>query len=476
MNPSRIFHAETFRYALLYLTGVSGAVFVVLALGYGWVAYGYFHDMNTLIATEERSLAEVHAAAGAQATADAIAERVQTATPERLFYLLVDPAGRKIAGNLSHWPERMSEGREWVGLRNVLEELTGRPAALDFIGSSMRLADGSRLLVARHYKDISEFLRLALTVLLQAMLATIIVGSIGAALLAIRLQRLIGEVNDSIATILAGDLSQRIPVLEDNRDDDFKRLIINFNHLLDRIGQLMANLQQLSDNIAHDLRTPLTRLRNRIAALEFDDQETREEAVAAMLQESDDLLATFNGLLRIAQIEAGGARSGFAPNDIALIVRDVCEFYEPLAAEKDQKVSIDLPPACPGVFDRDLLFQAFANLLDNAIKYAPAGGHLDVAMRCAPELVEVEFRDDGPGIPEAERDRVFERFYRVETSRSGYPGNGLGLSLVRAVTRLHGGNIELGDNAPGLRVVVRLSRQPALAELTSAAASPALPA
>jgi len=473
MNPSRILHTETFRYAVLYLTGVSLAVFVVLAIGYAWVTVGYFRGLNALIGSEQQTLGRIHAGGGVEATAAAIGERVQAASFPRLFYLLVDAGGERIAGNLSRWPERVGEGKEWVGLEHVLEEVSGAQAPLDFIGSSTFLADGSRLLVVRHYKDISEFLRLTLTVLLQAMLATIVVGAIGAALLAMRLQRLIGEVNDSIATILAGDLSQRIPVLDDNRDDDFRRLIVNLNHMLDRIAQLMANLQQLSDNIAHDLRTPLTRLRNRIASLGSGADEARDEAVAGMLQESDDLLATFNALLRIAQIEAGSARSGFAPTDVALIVHDVCEFYEPLAAEKRQAVQLDLPPTCPGVFDRDLLFQAFANLLDNAIKYAPVDGHVAVVMRCAPETVEIEFRDDGPGIAESERTRVFERFYRVEASRSGYPGNGLGLSLVRAVGNLHGGAVELGDNAPGLCVTVRLPRQPLRGEFTPAAATPA---
>lgn len=471
MNPSRILHAETFRYAVLYLTGVSLAVFFVLALGYAWVTFGYFSALNALIGSEQEVLVDINDRQGRTGIAAAIDERVQAASFPRLFYLLVDARGEKIAGNLSRWPEHVGEGKEWVGLEHVFEEISGAPASLDFVGSSVRLADGSRLLVVRHYKDISEFLRLALTVLLQAMLATIIVGAIGALLLAVRLQRLIGGVNDSIATILAGDLSQRIPVRGDNRDDDFRRLIVNFNHMLDRIGQLMANLQQLSDNIAHDLRTPLTRLRNSIASLDGHDDEARAEAVAGMLQESDDLLTTFNALLRIAQIEAGSARSGFASTDVALILRDVCEFYEPLAVEKQQSVSLDLPPACPGEFDRDLLFQAFANLLDNAIKYAPVQGQVKVMMRCFPESVVVEFHDDGPGIAEAERARVFERFYRVEASRSGYPGNGLGLSLVRAVCNLHGGSIELAGLDPGLRVVVRLPRKPARGEFNAKSAA-----
>ncbi len=214
------------------------------------------------------------------------------------------------------------------------------------------------------------------------MLATILLGAIGAALMALILERRIGAINDSIAGILSGDLSQRIPVARGGDDDDFGRLIVNFNHMLDRIAQLMEDLKQLSDNIAHDLRTPLTRLRNRLAGIEFDAQGGRSEAVAELLAESDELLATFNALLRIAQIESGNRRSGFAATDLVTIMRDVCEFYEPLAADKEQKVSVALPPSCPGVFDRDLLFQAFANLLDNAIKYAPRGrAHRGAARR-----------------------------------------------------------------------------------------------
>ena len=179
------------------------------------------------------------------------------------------------------------------------------------------------------------------------MLATIVLGAVWAAMLALILERRIGAINDSIAGILSGDLRQRIPVARGGDDDDFKRLIVNFNHMLDRIAQLMEDLKQLSDNIAHDLRTPLTRLRNRLASIEFDGQGGRSEAVAQLLQESDELLATFNALLRIAQIESGNRRSGFAATDLVTILRDVCEFYEPLAADKEQTVSVALPPSCP---------------------------------------------------------------------------------------------------------------------------------
>jgi signal transduction histidine kinase len=271
------------------------------------------------------------------------------------------------------------------------------------------------------------------------------------------MERRIVGVNRSIASILSGDLAQRIPVVNVN-DDDFAGLIVNFNHMLDRIEQLMEGVKQLSDNIAHDLRTPLTRLRNGLASLELDELGEQRGTVAGLIEEADALLSTFSALLRIAQIESGNRRAAFATTDLATIVSDVCEFYEPLAADRGLHVNVRLSAPCTTVCDRDLLFQAFANLLDNAIKYSPSGTTVQVQLQQEPSGVEVVFADQGPGVPVAEREKVFQRFYRVEESRSGHPGNGLGLSLVQAVIALHGGSILLSDNAPGLRVSVRLPR------------------
>jgi signal transduction histidine kinase len=457
MNLSRIFRADLFRFTLNYLLWVSVSVFVVLAIGYGSLTFGYFRDMNALIGSETRDLAARFASQGPGAVSVGIAERIQAPSFPRLFYLLVDAHGQKIAGNLARWPERLDQGEDWLGFERTLSEITGRGEAYDFVGASTQFADGSQLLVARHYKDVSEFLGLTLTVAMQAMLATIVLGSIAAVVMIALLERRIGAINDSIGGILSGDLSQRIPVAP-AADDDFTRLIVNLNRMLDRIGRLMEDQKQLSDNIAHDLRTPLTRLRNRLASIEFDERGQRSEAVAELLQESDELLATFNALLRIAQIESGNPRSGFAEADLVPILRDVCEFYEPLAAEKNQSLGVELPASCAGVYDRDLLFQAFANLLDNAIKYAPQGGHISVRLEDGADGSCVTVCDDGPGIPAAEREQVFQRFYRVEESRSGHPGNGLGLSLVQAVINLHGGRVALADNRPGLRVTVQLPR------------------
>lgn len=458
MNLSRIFRANLFLYTLSYLIGVSVAVFVVLVPIYASITYGFFGEINALIGAETRMLGERYAAGGEAAVSEEIARRIQEPRFPRLFYLLVDAQGRKIGGNLAHWPERLGQGEEWTGIRHSLRGWIDSAEDVEFVGRSTQFANGERLLVARHYQDISEYLRLTLTVLAQTMLTTIVLGSVGAVLLVLITELRLRQVNRSISDILGGDLSQRIPVTGGHPDDDYTRLIVNFNHMLDRIAQLMEGLRQLSDNIAHDLRTPLTRLRNNLASIELDERGETREQVAGLIEESDALLATFNALLRIAQIESGNKRLAFAATDLATILRDVCEFYEPLAADKDQQVRLDLPAVCAGVFDRDLLFQAFANLIDNAIKYAPPGAHIDVRLSEEAQQYCVSFCDDGPGIPQAERQKVFQRFYRVEGSRSLHPGNGLGLSLVQAVINLHGGSVTLGDNAPGLRVSVILPR------------------
>jgi signal transduction histidine kinase len=458
MSLRKKFRDSLFRYTLYYLVGVSVAVFVVLAMVYASITYGYFRELNGLIEAETRYLNGRYGSDGLDGVSTSIAERIQEVRFPRLFYLLVDADGEKMAGNLAHWPERLGHSEQWVGLNKGLLGWLQDESEYEFIGAWVSFEGGERLVVARYYQDINEFLRITLTVLLQAMLATIILGAISAAILSTILERRLKAINDSIATILSGDLSQRIPVGYSGGGDDYANLIVNFNHMLDRINQLMEGLKQLSDNIAHDLRTPLTRLRNNLASIELDELGNNRDVVAGLIEEADALLATFNALLRIARIESGNKRSAFAKTDMVTILSDVCEFYEPLAADKEQSLVVELPATCPCVVARDLFFQALANLLDNAIKYAPRGGRIEVCVEERDDGICIEVGDNGPGIAAAEREKVFQRFYRVEESRSGHPGNGLGLSLVQAVVNLHGGSIGLGDNEPGLRVSVKLPR------------------
>jgi signal transduction histidine kinase len=217
----------------------------------------------------------------------------------------------------------------------------------------------------------------------------------------------------------------------------------------------MESVRRVSDNIAHDLRTPLARLRNRLEELSLDVEQSdnRRATVEQALEEADGLLNTFNALLRIARIESHDTRAGFADIDIAALVGDVVELYEPLAEEKRLRLatSLDVRPVFEG--DRDLLFQALANLLDNAIKYAPPRSEISCRLEAADDGARLVLSDKGPGIPASQRDNVFQRFFRLEQSRTT-PGNGLGMSLVQAVMQLHHLRLELHDNEPGLKVVI----------------------
>jgi signal transduction histidine kinase len=268
-------------------------------------------------------------------------------------------------------------------------------------------------------------------------------------------------VTDTTQRIMAGDLSGRLPVT--GIGDELDRLAINLNAMLERIEALMRGLKEVSDNIAHDLKTPLTRLRNRSeAALRTAKSEADyRAALESMLDESDGLIRTFDALLMIARAESGQARDNMIVFDAGDVVRGVCELYEPLAEEKGLAVRIDAPQPAMIKGNRELLSQAIANLVDNAIKYAiPVQGapaEIVLAARQEGEHVLLTVADRGPGIAEAERTRAIERFVRLPQNMAE-PGSGLGLSLAAAVAVLHGGDLKLEDNAPGLKVVIALPR------------------
>ncbi len=451
MILSKVFNSFTFRFMSGYVVGLSITVFLVVAVIYTLISRDYFTQVHSTIQEELDALTETYREGGARAVDEFVEVHAGPDRLIRFFFLVVDEDYRPIAGNLDRWPDPRQYRDGWMGFDMKLLSGDWDEVGTEFVARSRTLPTGETVMVARHYADVINSAKLVSGVLTRSMLVTIVLGTIGGAFVAGRLVTRIDQMNQSLNRIMSGDLSERIAIHDSH--GDFRRLGENLNKMLDKIEQLMLGMRQVSDNIAHDLRTPLTRLRNRLSDLQQGTDQP--EKVQELIDEADGLLATFSALLRIAQVESGNPRAGFSSVDLKTILLDVIELYEPLACDKSQKLDADLATVATFQGDRNLLFQAVANLVDNAIKYTPATGIVSVRLWEQQDQYLVEIADSGPGVPPAEREKVLQRFYRVEASRSEQPGNGLGLSLVNAVVKLHGGSVQLADNFPGLRVTLR---------------------
>ncbi|MBB5185880.1 signal transduction histidine kinase [Zhongshania antarctica] len=457
MILSKIFTSFTFRFLVSYVAWLSLAVFMVLALIYAFIAYDFFAEVHHSVTEELGSLSQAYQEGGEPAVENFVKIHSGPDRLIRFFYFVGDEHLNKIAGNLDQWPDSEEYRDGWLGFNFESMLDNADSVGTEFIARSKQLPGGEHVLVARHYADVLNSTKLVAGALTRSMVATILLGTIGGTIVAaLSLQR-IDRINITLRRIMTGDLTERIDI--NSSTGDFLRLSENVNQMLDRIEALMTGVRQVSDNIAHDLRTPLTRLRNKLSSLQENcaDPGNREE-VEALIEEADGLLGTFSALLRIAQVESGNRRSGFASVDLCTLVSDVIELYEPLSAEKNQVFHTGLAKVGSFHGDRNLLFQAVANLVDNAIKYTPEGGKVQVNLAVEKNVLRIEVADSGIGIPEEDREKVFQRFFRVEHSRSRHPGNGLGLSLVQAVVKLHDGYIDLKDNKPGLRIVLRFPR------------------
>lgn len=365
----------------------------------------------------------------------------------RTVYLMTDEDGAPLAGSLKKWPVSASPVDGALAF-----DRDGDPNH-PFM-AHVRLLEGGVVLLVGH--DVSEARR-AKDQIVRAIWGSAFIAAILTILAGVLLSRgvmmRIRGVNQTVREVLAREGTHSA---SQQRGDDLDALSQGAEELIDTTARLAASLRTVSDSIAHDLRTPLTRLKNHLEMLRARVPAELAESVEQTLAEADALLSTFNALLRIAQIETGTARVSFNEVDLASLVRDVTDLYEPLAEEKNQRLETLVIEDARGWGNRDLLFQMLANIVDNAVKYAPTGGRIRVMMRRrGGEGTDIVVEDDGPGIPKESRALVFQRFFRLDESRST-PGSGLGLSLVAAVARLHGISVTLEDNEPGLRVVLAL--------------------
>jgi signal transduction histidine kinase len=457
---AKTLRSSTFKVALIFIAGFGALVIALFSFVYSSTATYVLNRSDRAIDVDRALLIAAYENGGRDRLIAAI---IRLAVDQRLdsrIYLLADPSFGVIAGNLKKWPAAFA-GSAGRGNFDV-QELT--PARAD--RSSLRaefetLPDGSHLLVGRNISDLAQFisnvyLAFALVVLLIFVLA--IVAGITVT------RRTVGRIESINATsraIMQSGLGERVPVC--GSQDEWDQLAENLNSMLDRIEVLMEEVKQVTDNVAHDLRTPLTRMRGRLENASIRPRESGSDQllISDTTADLDDVLRMFTSLTRISQIETTMRTSGFRSVDLVEVGEAVVDLYGAAAEDKDVNLEVvgDKPVLITG--DRDLLFDAIANLVDNAIKHGREAGKVTVQLSQAQAVAVISVADDGPGIPLDERQHVFRRFYRLERSRCA-PGNGLGLSLVAAVARLHEARVKLFDNGPGLKIVLRFPRTESL--------------
>jgi len=457
VNRANLLRTSTFRLALVYMVLFAGSVLILLGFIY-WSTVTYMSEQtDATIRAEITGLAEQYRQRGLSGLEKTISERVERDPDGSSVYLFASPNRQPLAGNLSPWPDATPGADGWLDFEFKDPRAGGRifqARARVFV-----LQDGLHLLVGRDTRELKATQQLITRALLWGVAITLALALLGGVIMSRGMLRRIELINQTSRNIMAGDLSQRIPIR--GSGDELDQLAANLNSMIDEIERLMDGIRHVSDNIAHDLRTPLTRLRNRLEQLQIDleDGSPYQEQVEQGIADADQLLATFAALLRIARIEAGGHTAKFQSVGLGELARDAAELYEALAEEKCVHFSARIENGISLDGDRDLLFQALINLLDNAIKYTPAGGTVSLELKRSGNTTDITVSDSGSGIAETERDKVGQRFYRLESSRST-PGSGLGLSLVKAVAKLHRATLLFEDNAPGLKATLHLPLGP----------------
>jgi signal transduction histidine kinase len=466
----KLFRTTTFKLTLVYLTVF--ALFAAFLLGYfAWNTRRLVTEQ--IVATvdaEIQGLSDLYQQGGIRRLIFSIDDR--GSRPGSSLYLLTTAAGEGVTGNIGSLTTGILDKSGWTetAYRRIDESETAEHHALVRV---VQLPGGFRLLVGRDLEERERLHSVIISAGRWSIAIVIVLGIAGGFFVTRRVLRRVDAMTGTTQRIMTGDLSGRLPIAGSN--DELDRLAGNLNAMLERIEALMHGLKEVTDNVAHDLKTPLTRLRNRAeeALRTAEDESQYRAALERTIEESDALIRTFNALLMIARAESGQARDGMDEFDAAEIARGIGELYEPLADDKGISLRVEAPEAAPMRGNRELISQALANLVDNAIKYAapehaplvpgqPApynGVQPEVIVKAAGEgdRILLTVADTGPGIPEGDRPRAVERFVRLEQSRS-QPGSGLGLSLANAVARLHGGELRLEDNAPGLRSVLALPR------------------
>jgi signal transduction histidine kinase len=447
---AKTLRSSTFRRALIWI-GIFGAVVVALFGYVYWSTSSYVLSRSDhAIAAENAVLQKAYAVGGRSGLIAAIEQCIADDRFEGGIYLLADPSFTPVAGNLKAWPSALQGVHGWdnFSARAWKPDAADRPVLRARFET---LPDGYHLLAGKDISDLDEFAKKINTAL--ALVISLIFVLAGTASVSVT-RRTVGRIESINATsraIMQSGLGKRIPI--HGTRDEWDQLAENLNSMLERIEALMGEVKQVTDNVAHDLRTPLTRIRGRLeqACSRQRDPVSDQSLIDDTMVELDGVLRTFSSLTRISQIEASDRRAAFRTVDLAKIASEVVELFDAAAEENGGHLSLVGDQQVFVTGDRDLLFDAIANLVDNAIKHGYEAGQVTVEVAHSDGGAVIAVADDGPGLPPDEHPRVFKRFYRLERSR-GTPGSGLGLSVVAAVARIHGARIEMLDNRPGLKV------------------------
>lgn len=420
------------------------------------IVYGVLNDYadsqtRAAVEIESRELA----AEGSSDGLAALAELLRTRSAEtEAHYLLLSVEGRPVAGDL---PQILAK-EGWAEVPDTMNDGDDDSGSLVILGT--RLLDGALLLVAHETHERDELLDALITAFASAAVLAVIIALGSGYVLSQAFLKRIDSFSETADSVMQGRLSERIPV--SGTGDEYDRLAGRFNEMLARIEDLVAGMRQVSSDVAHDLRTPLSRLRQNLELARRDGATVADykTAVDGAIEETDSILATFAALLRIAQVEAGTRRSGFARLDLSDVFSAIFEAYEASVEDSGRKLISRIEPGVLIWGDRELLVQMLSNLIENAIRHTPKHSIIELNLTQRDGHAIGVVADNGSGIPPEERPKVFQRFYRLERSRSS-PGNGLGLALVGAVAELHGIEVDLSDNQPGLRLTLRFPRTPA---------------
>lgn len=465
----RLLRTTSFRFTIIYVLLFSGAVAILGAYVYQSTFGVAAKQTDDILEGEITVLTELFAVSGPGMLRQVIRQR--TAWRDDGIYMLIGaPSGVVLTGNLTALPpETLQAEDEFFNFNyeRALLDAAGREIGVetrDARGRIARLKSSPEattwfvLLVARDVAGRENLRKRSQSVIFRTAMATIALGLVIGLLFSRSLLRRVEEVNKTVRAIRGGDLTQRIAL--SGGGDELDHLATNLNSMLDQIERLMTGMREVSDNIAHDLRSPLTRIQNRLTVALDEDADTKEQALRATLKDAERMLTTFNALLTIARIESGEGAGAMEPVDLVAIAQEMAELYEPAAQDAGFTLALLVEPTPPIIGSRALISQAIANLLDNALKYAVGGSRVELKVgRAAAGGSILSVADDGPGVPEEDRGRILQRFVRLEESRST-TGSGLGLSLVAAIARAHDADLSFdggldGGGDSGFRIILR---------------------